>query len=322
MSTIKIEKMWPAILAIVVVIGLMPLVIKDQYIIHVGVFLFMYIALASSLNIIVGFTGQPNFAHATFFGVGAYTAALAALKLGTPFLFNLILAGVVSSLFGLVIGLPSLRLKGHYLAIVTIGFGQIIRLIEINWDRFTGGPMGLPGIPTAAIGGYSFDRNAFYYFSLLLAIVILGTIYKLTNSRIGRALMSIRDDEMASEALGVNTRYYKIYSFVLSTFLAGLCGAVYAHYVSFVSPDTFTHDDSITLICMVVLGGGGTFLGPILGATVLMLAPELFRFASYYRYIIIGLVMVVAIMVREGVFLQPLRTFVARIKGIGLRRED
>ncbi|NLI71081.1 MAG: branched-chain amino acid ABC transporter permease [Firmicutes bacterium] len=322
MNMMKINKTWPALVVIVALAGLVPFFTKDQYIIHVGVFLFLYITLASSLNIIVGFTGQPNFAHATFFGVGAYAAALSVLRFQTPFLFNLILAGIASSLFGLVIGLPSLRLKGHYLAIVTIGFGQIIRLIEINWDSFTGGPMGLPGIPTATIGGYGFDRTTFYYFSLVLGIVVLAIIYRLMNSRIGRALMSIRDDEMAAEALGVNTRYYKIYSFVLSTFLAGLCGAVYAHYVSFVSPDTFTHDDSITFLCMVVLGGGGTFFGPILGAAVLTLAPELFRFASYYRYIIIGFVMVVAIMVREGVFLQPLKTLTTRFRGAVLRQEN
>ncbi|MCR4398889.1 MAG: branched-chain amino acid ABC transporter permease [Firmicutes bacterium] len=295
-------KGWAGIAAAVAAACCLPLLTTNAYVIHIGIFLLMYVNLASSLNIVLGLTGQPNFAHATFLGVGAYAAALASLRAGWPFWINLPLGGLVASALGLVIGLPTLRVRGHHLAIVTIGFAQIVRLIEINWDRVTRGPMGLPGIPTASLGSISFGKTEFYYFSLALTLVVLFTIYRLAGSRIGRALMSIRDDEMAAEALGVNTRYYKIYSFVVSTFWAGVSGALYAHYVTFVSPDSFTQADSTSILCMVVVGGAGTLLGPVIGAAVLVVAPEVLRSTSMYRYILVGAVMVVSIMAREGVF--------------------
>ncbi|MGE5541899.1 MAG: branched-chain amino acid ABC transporter permease, partial [Bacillota bacterium] len=228
---------------------------------------------------------------------------------------NLPVAGIVAALFGLFIGLPTMRVKGHHLAIVTIGFAQIIRLLEVNWDKVTNGPMGIPGIPTATLGPRAFGKAEFYYFSLGFCVLVLFIINRLANSRIGRALKSIRDDEMAAEALGVDTRYFKIYSFVMSTFWAGLCGAIYAHYVTFVSPDSFTQADSTSILCMAVVGGLGTMFGPVIGAFVLSLAPEMLRFASGYRYILVGLVMVLSVMAREGVFSVALSSLLRPFRG-------
>jgi len=279
-----------------------PLVVGNPYILHVGIFLLMYVALSSSLNIVLGLAGQPSLAHATFLGVGAYAAALAALRLHWPYWVNLGFGGVTAALLGLIVGLPSVRVRGHHLAIVTIGFAQIVRLIEINWDRLTSGPMGLPGIPTATIASRPFGRIGFYYLFLLIAGATLFVVNRISRSRIGRALAAVRDDEMAAEALGVDTRYYKVYAFVISTFWAGVCGAAYAHYMTFVSPDSFTQADSTTILCMVILGGSGTLFGPVIGASVLALAPELLRFASGYRYMLVGLVMVVAVIARQSGF--------------------
>ncbi len=298
----KFSTKWAGVIAVVALMAALPLFTRNAYVIHIGIFTMMYVVLSSSLNIVLGFTGQPNFAHATFLGLGAYAAALAAVKAGWPFWVNLPLAGIVAAIFGLVIGLPTMRVKGHHLAIVTIGFAQIIRLLEVNWDRVTNGPMGIPAIPTATLGARAFGKVEFYYFSLCFCVVVLFVINRLANSRIGRALKSIRDDEMAAEALGVNTRYFKIYSFVMSTFWAGLCGGIYAHYVTFVSPDSFTQADSTSILCMAVVGGLGTLFGPVVGAFILSLAPEMLRFASSYRYILVGVIMVVSVMAREGVF--------------------
>jgi branched-chain amino acid transport system permease protein len=288
-------------LSLIIFLGiLLPQILKNQYQIHLVFLVGIYSVLAVSLNIAVGYCGLANLAHGTFFGLGAYAAALLALNLGVPFYITLILSGLFASLFGILLGIPALRLEGFYLALATIGFGQIIRLIQLNWVKVTKGPMGLPGIPGAEIFNYQFSKVAFCYYVLFLLVISIIISWRIQNSRIGRALFAIKNDPLAANSLGVNIVYYKVLALALSSFLAGSAGSIYAHYVTFVSPDTFTQADSITIMCMVILGGAGTIFGPVIGALLLVLIPEIFRFVDLYRMIFVGAVMIIGVLFVDG----------------------
>jgi branched-chain amino acid transport system permease protein len=259
----------------------------------------IYAILASSLNIAVGITGLPNLSHATFFGIGAYVAAIGSLNFNLPFYVTLFIGGFIAMVFGVILGIPTLRLKGFYLALVTIGFGQVIRIVELNWMSVTNGPMGLPGISGAVIGSYELSPKAFIYYGFVILLIVSIITKRLLKSKIGRALMAIKNDEVVANALGVDVTKFKVFAFIISSFFAGMAGTVYAHYVTFVSPDSFTAADSTTVLCMVILGGMGTILGPVIGAIVLTIAPEALRFADLYRVVFIGMVMVVSIIFKE-----------------------
>ncbi|HHV79565.1 MAG TPA: branched-chain amino acid ABC transporter permease [Firmicutes bacterium] len=316
MSTVR--RFWP-ILGLLVW-AVLPAVVKDPYVIHMLFMVTMFSILAVSLNIAVGYTGLSNLSHATFFGIGAYVAALLSIKTGASFLITLLAGGLVALGFGLLLGLPTLRLKGFYLALVTIGFGQIIRLTELNWISLTNGPMGIPGIPTARLAGYEFTPVAFNYYALVILLLEIEAVRRISDSRIGRALMAIKNDEIVANALGVNITYYKVLAFALSSLFAGMAGSIYAHYVTFVSPDSFTMADSVSILCMVILGGSGTLLGPVIGAVALVVIPELLRFASLYRMIFVGAAMVIGILVREGGLGQTIKEAIGRF-GASLHRE-
>ncbi len=286
-------------LSLIAAWAVIPAVSKNAYVIHLLFSCAIFAILACSLNIVVGITGLPNMSHATFFGIGAYMAALLSIHFKVPFYVNLILGGLVSLLFGIALGLPTLRLKGFYLSLVTIGFGQIVRIVEINWVSLTRGPMGLPGIAGAKIGGYGFSKRDFIYYCMAVLAILIFTVRRMMNSKIGRALSAIKNDDIVAKSLGVNTTGYKAFAFSLSAFFAGMAGTIYAHYISFISPDSFTSADSTTILCMVILGGSGTLLGPVLGAIILTLAPEVLRFADMYRMVFVGVVMIVGVIAKE-----------------------
>jgi len=278
----------------------LPLIIKNNYLIHLVFMSLLFGVLAVSLNFAIGYCGLANLAHGTFFGLGAYVTALLALNFSTPFYVNLILGGLFASIFGILLGIPTLRLKGVFLALVSIGFTQIIRIIQLNWVELTRGPMGLPGIPAAKILNFQFTIVAYCYYILFLLIITLTISWRIKNSKIGRAFFAIKIDPLAASSIGVNIVYYKILAYVISSFIAGSAGSIYAHYVSFISPDTFTLNDSITILSMVILGGAGTIFGPLIGAMFLVLIPELFRFVDLYRMIFIGSFMVVGVILNDG----------------------
>lgn len=286
--------------SLIILIGLLlPLILKSSFIIHLVFLVGMYGILSLSLNISLGYCGLANLAHGTFFGLGAYTAALLALNWGIPFYINLIAGGLVAMFFSVLLGLPTLRLKGVYLALATLGFGQIIRLVLLNWITVTRGPMGLPGIPSASILNFQFSRITYCYYILFLLVIVIIVSRRIENSRIGRAFFAIKNDPLAANSLGVNVAYYKMLAFAISTFIAGSVGSVYAHYVSFISPDTFTLNDSITILCMVILGLGKIF-GVLLATVVLVIMPEVFRFAEGYRMVFVGGVIIVGILLTDG----------------------
>ncbi len=283
----------------------------NPYYFQVLILIGINIVLAVSLNLINGFTGQFSIGHAGFMAVGAYGSAMFTLKIGQPLAAQLVSSGVplpvaqgglllvallsgglLAALAGWIVGLPSLRLRGDYLAIVTLGFGEIIRVVILNVDA-VGGARGLPGIPQWA--------DFFWVFLGVAAVVALSR--NLAHSTHGRALFAIRDDEVAAEALGVDTTKYKVLAFVMGSFFAGIAGGLFAHYLSYLNPGTFTFLKSIEVIAMVVLGGMGSVSGAVLAAIILTLLPEVLRVVKDYRMVIYSLMLIVLMVARpQGLF--------------------
>jgi branched-chain amino acid transport system permease protein len=272
-----------------------------EYLLHILVISGIYIILTLSLNLIVGYTGLPSLGHAAFSCVGAYVSALLALNFGISPWIGLLLGAIVATLFGFIIGFPALRLKGDYLALGTFGFGVIVYSVAKNWVSLTRGPMGLPGIPQFSLFG--FQLSEIWSYLILVTIFVLITIFvlrRITNSPFGRILRSIREDEIASEVLGKNVVKYKLLVFLIGGFFAGIAGSLYAHYITFIDPSSFTIMESITILLMVIFGGMASISGSIVGATVLVVFPELLRFlgmpssiAAPVRQMLYGLLLIV-----------------------------
>lgn len=247
--------------------------------------------LAVGLNLISGYTGQLSLGHATFMGLGAYAATLFALKLHLPFIVSIILGACVAAFFGFVIGVPTLRLRGDYLAIATLGFGEITKNILLNLE-ITGGPMGLRGIP----------KVTNVYIASVALIFVIFSLNRIMNSRVGKSFIAIREDELAAEAMGVNTTHFKILAFIIGAFYAGLAGGLYAFLFRYINPKDFGFMRSIEILCMVVLGGMGNTYGAVLGALMITVLPEFLRSVSpvvaQYRMVLYGLLLMVMMIVK------------------------
>lgn len=261
----------------------------DQYYLRIIMFIGINIIMALGLNLITGLTGQLSLGHAAFMSIGAYTSAILTLKMGYPYPLALLCGALMAAFFGIVIGFPSLRLSGDYLAIATLGFAEIVKVLLLNMN-ITGGALGLS--PIAA------DTTLSTVF--LLVVITIWIMYRLENSRFGRGLKAIREDEIAAESMGINTTSYKIQAFAIGSFFAGLGGGLYAHYIQFISPNDFGFLKSVDLLSMLVLGGMGSIPGTIIGATVLTAAPEMLRFVQQYRMLIYGALLVVMMIFRPN----------------------
>jgi len=291
------QKKWLTV-AVILLAVLLPLISND-YVLRVLTIAGVFIILTLSLNLVTGYTGQFCLGWAAFYGIGAYTSALLAMKLSFSFWLALPLGGLMAALFGILLGIPTLRLKDIYLAITTLGFGEIIRLILLNWTDLTRGSMGLPGIPSPRLFGYEFSSNLpYYYLILILVLITVFTMYRLIDSRIGRALIAIREDDLAAKTAGIDITAYKVMAFAVGAFFAGIAGSFYAHYSSFIDPHTFSFMESISILAMVVLGGMGSIPGSIIGALILSIIPELLRDLSEYRMIMYGLIMMAVMIIR------------------------
>lgn len=277
-----------------------------EYLLHILIISGIYIILTLSLNLLVGYTGLPALGHMAFACVGAYTSSLLALNFGISPWLGLVIGACLASLLGLIIGIPSIRLKGDYLAIATFGFGVIVYSISKNWVDLTRGPMGLPGIPKFSLFG--FELKTVWTYLILVAIFVAVTgfaINRIVNSPFGRILRSIRDDEIASLSIGINVNKYKLIVFVIGAFFAGIAGSLYSHYISFIDPSSFTVMESIAVLLMVVFGGMGSIRGSFVGALVLVIFPELLRFlgmpssiAALLRQMIYGLLLIILMLKR------------------------
>lgn len=256
---------------------------------HLCVMIFIYIIFAMSLNLEVGYTGLFNFGHVAFFGIGAYTSALLTLQ-RVPFELSLLIALAMAGLWGFFISIPSLKLRGDYFGIVTLGFGEIIRMVFQNEVWLTKGPMGLPGIPKPVLFTYQFGTLPQYLLLTFGFAAITFLILRIIlRSPFGRVLKAIREDEVAAETLGKNVFFFRIKSFVIGSLFAGLAGTLWGHYTTFISPGDFTLLETILVLLIVVLGGKGTQWGPVLGAFVLIFFQESLRFlrlpAEWTRYL-------------------------------------
>ena len=254
------------------------------------------VILAVSLNLVTGILGQLVLGHAGFMLAGAYAAALFTKNIGLPLSISLpiglVLGGLLAAVFGVVIGIPALRLRGDYLAIITLGFGEIIRVVSINL-KITNGAMGLGGIGSLQ----SRDNPAgMFIYAFIIAALLIFLSFTFGRSRHGRAVISIREDEIASESMGINTTYYKLFAFVLAAFFAGVAGGLAAHQTGMIDPSKYDFNRSVEILIMVVLGGMGSITGSVISASVLTLLPEVLRDFNQYRMLVYSVILILVML--------------------------
>lgn len=266
----------------------------------------MYAVLALGLNLIVGQAGLLNLGYVSFYAVGAYTYAILSTRFGVGFWPGLVAGGAAAAAFSAVIGLPTLRLRGDYFAIVTLGLGEITRILLNNWDSVTGGPNGISDIARPVLFGFTLSRPLhFYYLILAIAVLTVIAMGRLMASRVGRAWIAVREDETAAEAMGIDTFRLKMLAFLLGSAWAGVVGVFFAAKMAFVSPESFTFSESVLILCMVVLGGMGSIPGIVLGALLLIALPEFFREFQDYRMLAFGAALILMMIFRPQGLLGP-----------------
>ena len=253
----------------------------EAYLIHLLILIGIYLILAISLQLAVGFAGLLNLGHIAFYCIGAYTSALLALH-GFPFWFCFLSAGIVAMFFGFLLSAPTNKLKGDYLALATLAFAFVIYALALNWTSLTRGPLGLPGIPRPTLLGISFSNNfSFLILTSIVALISYLIIKKITNSPFGKVLEATRDNELAARVLGKNTFKIKTYALGISAFFAGVAGSLYAHYITFIDPSSFTLLQLIPVLAIVIIGGLASLKGTILATIILVLLPEPLRFIGF-----------------------------------------
>jgi len=258
----------------------------SAYLIHLLVLIGIYLILALALQIALGFSGLLNMGHVAFYCVGAYTSALLLLA-GWPWWLCFILAGIMAMVFGFLLSLPTNKLKGDYLALATLGFSFVVYAVALNWIGLTRGPLGLPGIPKPEILGINFSSNfSFLILTLLICLLVYLLLKKIINSPFGKAMQATRDDELATRILGKNIFKIKTISLMISAFFAGLAGSLYASYITFIDPSSFTLMQLIPIFCIVIIGGLASLKGTIIATIILVLLPEPLRFIGFPSSII------------------------------------
>jgi ABC-type branched-subunit amino acid transport system ATPase component/ABC-type branched-subunit amino acid transport system permease subunit len=263
----------------------LPFWLANAYHLHVTIMAGIFTILALSLNLLLGYTGQLSLGHAAFFGIGAYTSALLALKLDWPFWLGLVSAAAAAGLAGWAIGRLALKVRGAYFVLVTISFAGVISLVSVNWMELTNGPLGLPGVPAPELPGLSFrTKSAYYYLVLAAAAGAYLLCHRLVHSRLGRAFLALRENEPLAESVGVDPTRTLVLAAVVSAAMAGVAGSLYAHYVRFVSPEVFLFSYTVTMVIMVVAGGKGTLAGPVVGAVLFTALPEVLREAMSWQW--------------------------------------
>jgi len=274
----------------------LPLILNSDYLILVTDMGAVVAFIVLGLVVLAGFTGLVSLGQVAFYSIGSYVAAIVTTRLGLSPWFMLLIAPTVAAAFGVLVGIPAFNLKGPFLVIITIGFAEIIRILVINLEHLTGGPFGISRIPSLKLAGLDLARPLFFYYFIivLLALAMYGAI-RLRKSRVGRALIAIRDDELTAEVMGVNVKYYKIMSFALSAFLAGFAGALYAFLTGYIGPDLYTFNESASYLCMSVLGGFSAVVSPLVGV-LLTLLPELLRSLKDYYMLFFSFILMVLVL--------------------------
>jgi branched-chain amino acid transport system permease protein len=285
------------LLCLVAVI-LYPIVVKDIYFIHMAIIIGIYAMSAISVNLILGYAGQLSLGQTVFFGVGSYLSALAYLNLGIPLWGGMVFAPVGSGIIGYIVAKLALKLRGAYFVIMTIGVAEVGKLVALNWVDITNGPMGLtdiaaPILSFGQMGALNFSGKIPYYYLVYFFLILIAAFqYRLVRSPFGRAFISIRENEDLARSVGINSYKYLVIVVVISAAIAGFSGALYAHYIGFIDPGVFSFFFSVNLVMMVVGGGQGTFMGPIIGAILFTAIPELLRVFGNTRMAIYALIVI------------------------------
>ncbi len=289
-----------ALVAFLALLLAMPKITRNDYQMRILNMTGLYILISLGLNIAMGYCGQINLAMGAFWGVGAYTAALLNVNFKWPFWLTLPAAMVVTALIGIVVGLPSLKVRSHYLAIVTLGLGEVINIILVNEEKITRGAMGIPGIKRPSLFGLAINSEQKYYY-LVLAAVILGYLIarQITRHRFGRAFRAIRDDYVAAKAMGVNTGFYQILAIVISAVYAGVAGVLFAHLNTYISPDIFEFRSTLFVLTMTMVGGMGNLLGSLVGG-VLVVLQEVLRTFRDWQLVFYGVAVVLVVLFFPG----------------------
>jgi branched-chain amino acid transport system permease protein len=274
-----------------------PLIVSNPYNLGLSNLIAIHVLVVLGLNLFIGYTGQISLGHAAFFALGAYGSALGSATFGLPAWPVMILTALAVALIALTVGLPALKLSGHYLAMATLGFNIVVYSILIQWDTVTGGPSGFAGIPYLTIGGLVFDSEVrFHYLVWTFAMLCLLLSLNLVRSGVGRALAALAEDETAAAVLGVDTRTAKVKVFMLSAIFASLAGSLFAHCYAFVSPDSFSIFVSVDFVIMVVVGGMGSIWGTLFGSALITLLPEWIEALENYKDIVHGLILVLILL--------------------------
>jgi branched-chain amino acid transport system permease protein len=290
--------------ALIVAGLLLPFAVTSPYVMQILSNAWLYGMLALSLTLVAGTAGQISLGHAALLAIGGYASALLAIDLGVPVFVSIPAAGLITAIIGTLLVYPAFGLRGHYIAIATLGIGEIVSLVILNWESLTRGPIGISGIPPLSIGNHQFYSATDVYWITFAILIGLGLVQRrLLSSHIGRTLRAIRDDDVAARAYGVHPNRYKALAFAFSGFIAGVSGAITAHLYSYINFETFTSQVSVLALTMVILGGLGNVFGAIVAAVALVGLPEIFRVAADYRMLIYGLALLLLIRFRpQGLF--------------------
>ena len=301
---------WILIGAVACLLLAFPAFAKSSYQVHIVNNIGIWLLLSLGLNIAMGYGGQFNLALGALWGVGAYTAALLQTRLGVPFCINLPLGIMAGAIMAAFVGLPSFKVRSHYLAIVTIGLGEVINLFLVNQDELTGGALGINRIKPPSLFGFPIDTNERFYY-LILIMVILGYLIgrQIVGHRIGRAFRALRDDFQAARAMGVNTGFYQILAFAISGAYAGAAGVLFAHWNSYISPDIFEFKSALIVLTMIMIGGMGSLPGSVVGTVLLLVLNEYLRVFEEWQLVGYGVAIIVVVLFLPGGVVELVRRF-------------
>lgn len=293
-----------------------PFLLQGSYFLNVLVFIGINTMLAVALNLLMGYAGQISLGHAAFFGLGAYVSGILTTQFGFDPWTALAVAAAANGMLAFVIGFPILKLKGHYLAMATLGFGIIMFIVFNETIALTGGPSGLSGIPNIHIGSLVFDNDLHnYYLIWIITLIIMLLSINLSQSRVGRALRAISDSEVAARVMGVNARILKVQIFTVSAVISAIAGSLYAHTMTFIAPASFGFNFSVELLTMVIIGGLGSIYGSFLGAAILTILPESLRVLQDFDIIVYGLMLIIMTMYLPGGIISALQQIAGFIGG-------
>ena len=279
---------------LVLVLALVPFAVSSQYVLRVLCLIGIYCTLTMSLNLITGYMGQSSMGHASLYMMGAYFSGLLGSKLCWPFWITVLFGILGGALGGLILGVSTMKLSASYLTVITLAFGEVVEMVVLNWNSVTNGPLGVRNIPRPSLFGWTLTtaNGGFYWLMLVMVILTIVVSRNVVNSKFGRAVRAIKDDELAAKLMGVNTAVYRVQTIALSGAIAGMAGAFYASMNRYIDAATFSFDVSMTILCIVIFGGLGSIPGMIVGSAILITFPEVLRSLADYRFVVYGLLLI------------------------------